>query len=799
MAKKGMFDFFKSQADEDNKHNANDGYKVSLQRPFGSPEQTTVSAPALNTPDGQQPKENQPHQDSYGVTGQQVFAGFDGEEPNPFLSNRQGYIAFDNMERMDAQVYSTVQRQRDKIKEADFFLEPVDDKDDEQAKHAEIASDCFFNKQEKIWLDNLNDILTYFRGHAVFEPVWKIIDYPKVGKLWTVRKLGLKSARTLWQFFIVNDKIWSIRQISYGDDQRYVDIPGDELLIFIYNREGNNFWGRSPLRPMYGPVDRKEQYLRTTLQGIKVNAKGITTVEVPLKAINSNEYSAMTTALSNFWKGFTNWITHPVGWKLDHKPMDFKAQEVEAMLKFENMEISQAGGNDQSQLGQSTRGAQGLHQGKQDEANISVKVQAAYICAMLQKLIDAFYLYNWGKDAVPAKLTFTGIDNKANFEEAQKDQVIAQILPELVNDPIYKAYIHKKYEIPGGDEIEEAGDEKTPAKVDKDGNPIPQEPAPQQPAGKKSAAPQPANNKAQQLNEGHSCGCGHDAPVRLSAAAAKERRALTPYEEKLQLTEMASHINDFTDKYTNEIRNSFKNYILPRYSKELKQALEDAKTEAQKYNAVINTALEKKEKVKSIIKTLLLEQVSRGYIAAKKEVKTKKLAGDFDDLPTGAYGWCVANSDILTDTLFNDVHKKLKLSAVKDIDNGKTAAQIVFNALEDAEYFLSKDTNIGAQYISVKALNDGRFNAFHEAKDEIQGFQFSAILETACPLCAELDGKTFKIDDPDSTEYEPPLHPNCNCILVPILMDEEAPKKWDGLDESVSDKNEKFKKLSEVK
>jgi hypothetical protein len=29
-------------------------------------------------------------------------------------------------------------------------------------------------------------------------------------------------------------------------------------------------------------------------------------------------------------------------------------------------------------------------------------------------------------------------------------------------------------------------------------------------------------------------------------------------------------------------------------------------------------------------------------------------------------------------------------------------------------------------------------------------------------------------------------------------MDEDAPEKWDGLDESVSDKNEKYKKLSEV-
>ena len=41
--------------------------------------------------------------------------------------------------------------------------------------------------------------------------------------------------------------------------------------------------------------------------------------------------------------------------------------------------------------------------------------------------------------------------------------------------------------------------------------------------------------------------------------------------------------------------------------------------------------------------------------------------------------------------------------------------------------------------------------------------------------------------------------PELQTVIFALAFIYEFPEKWDGLDESVSDKNEKFKKLSEVK
>lgn len=838
----GIFDVFNIKPKE---NDIADGKQISLQPKFGNMPISTVSLPTLNTADGGQPQE-EIHTQSYGTTGTQFFGGFESEEYLNELKGRNAPIRFDEMVRMDATVYSSIQRAKDKVKSAKYYIEPENEDNEEESVHAKIASKCFFELQEKLWLDNLNDVLTYFdKGHSVFEPVWEEYDYPQEGKIWKVRKLGWKSQKTLWQWYMLNDGIWCIRQISYGDDSRYVDIPGENVLVFTYNREGNLFQGRSPLRAMYGAVKRKNEYLVTALQGVKSNAKGVIIVDVPDKKTGSAEYNNLIAALTNFWKGFTSWITKPFGWNLTHVPMNFQAEKIAQLLSYEDMQISLAGGSDQSQLGQTTRGAQGLHSGKQAESDITIKVQAEYICAVFQKLVNDFYIYNWGKDAKPGKLCFTGIDNKPNLEEAQKDAVLATIMPELNQDPIYKAYMRKKYDIPGGDEIEEVGDLNGDGKIDdkdvelanrnksvdsNDDN-TPPDNGGSKPNGEiskevkehgalikqiiadtKVGKEKNVDAYAAEIVKAHTklkegCACGnHNHPQRLSEF--KLKREPNKYESKVMLSELSGHITSFTAKYNTEIQNSFINFILPKYKKDLTNALTSAITDAQKYNAVIDTTLEKSGKVKSLIKSMLTEQTSKGYVQAKAEVKNNtKLAEPIkkvSDLPAGAYGWIAANAEILTDTLFDDVKKKLVLTAINGIDNSKTVEQIVFDAIEEAEDYIDKDKNIGAQYIGVKALNEGRFSAFQEAKDEIQGFQFSAILETACPLCEELDGKTFKIDDPDSVEYTPPLHPNCNCILIPILNDEEEPETWNGLDAAAekefdSDEIEKYKKLKENK
>lgn len=54
-------------------------------------------------------------------------------------------------------------------------------------------------------------------------------------------------------------------------------------------------------------------------------------------------------------------------------------------------------------------------------------------------------------------------------------------------------------------------------------------------------------------------------------------------------------------------------------------------------------------------------------------------------------------------------------------------------------------------------------------------------LKDVCPLCKEMDGKTFKLKDMEIGENAPPMHPNCHCALAPY-SDKGVYYEWlDGL------------------
>lgn len=54
-------------------------------------------------------------------------------------------------------------------------------------------------------------------------------------------------------------------------------------------------------------------------------------------------------------------------------------------------------------------------------------------------------------------------------------------------------------------------------------------------------------------------------------------------------------------------------------------------------------------------------------------------------------------------------------------------------------------------------------------------------LKDVCPLCKEMDGKTFKLKDMEIGENAPPIHPNCHCALAPY-SDRKVYEQWlDGL------------------
>ena len=50
-------------------------------------------------------------------------------------------------------------------------------------------------------------------------------------------------------------------------------------------------------------------------------------------------------------------------------------------------------------------------------------------------------------------------------------------------------------------------------------------------------------------------------------------------------------------------------------------------------------------------------------------------------------------------------------------------------------------------------------------------------LKDVCPLCKEMDGKTFKLKDMEIGKNAPPIHPNCHCATAPY-SDRKVYEQW---------------------
>lgn len=77
-------------------------------------------------------------------------------------------------------------------------------------------------------------------------------------------------------------------------------------------------------------------------------------------------------------------------------------------------------------------------------------------------------------------------------------------------------------------------------------------------------------------------------------------------------------------------------------------------------------------------------------------------------------------------------------------------------------------------------------------ENDVEEFEFIAN-STACPICAALDGKHFKVKDLVIAKNAPPMHPNCMCSTVPwedwaerdakqnFIANGGSAKEWDKL------------------
>ena len=584
-----------------------------------------IFLPALLTTDGQSPRYDGPPLQGYGVEGTQKFGGFYAEEYLPILQGRNGVQIFDEMFRSDSQVYSATLRTFNKLKGAKFYIKPPD-KSEAAKKRAEKLTYCMFKSPVKVWHDNLNDILSFLiYAFSVLEPTFRQENHRKFGNLWCVNSYGWRSQKTIWQWYTYKDKIHAIRQISWGDDFNYANIPGQayitlerpdgkkeevswsEIIVFTHLRFGNNLEGISPLRPMYRPFLIKNTLHKVNAVGIENNARGVRVFGVDPEFLGTDKDKELDKINTNAVVSNVPMIKIAKDkMTFDYYKTDYQAAPISESLRMMDADIAKTTQTEQSEMGMTQAGGnRSLGESKESSHDESIKNYAEYICQKLNPLIKFLEICNDGEQDDYCELAVEGIDAKPNLEDAQKLKTLADAGFIDPQDPEMRAYVNEHFDLPIlGSEIGQGDDnEGEPGQGDK---------------GDKrqqilKGAKQEGGEHAQDLQDAlDAARAGKKVNVddllqKIAATHIKKnpneykggklseftpRRVLTEYEKKVNFAEINRDFNNLDAKYTAEIRNSIKNFLIPNYKKGLLTALIPEVVKAPGENEEVHRAVQ---------------------------------------------------------------------------------------------------------------------------------------------------------------------------------------------------------------
>ena len=262
-----------------------------------------------------------------------------------------------------------------------------------------------------------------------------------------------------------------------------------------------------------------------------------------------------------------------------------------------------------------------------------------------------------------------------------------------------------------------------------------------------------------------------------------KRRKFTTYEEKVDFKEILNTgedlVSDTLDsilQITNESIAELKSDVLKikvvkdieklhiKYTGDLKRIFEDMFNRAYKKGGKqVNSEIQSVKKFASLdIRKLPPKQALAWFKA-----QAFKMAGDLSD-------WELSNAkDILyaglkagksVDDMVFDLDTFFKSITYSGETNPETGSAFTPSRLETIIR-----TNSGA------AMNMGRLNQMLDPNLDgfVEAVQYSAILDDrTTEICEKLDGLVMKTNDPELSKANPPMHYNCRSMLIPITAEE---------------------------
>ena len=376
-------------------------------------------------------------------------ASFDGKsETNAALRGNIGVLKYDKMRRQDPTIKSILSVITSPLKGAQWTIRSQAKEDDEKSR--EIANLCyayFWERADVLFNEFLSSALTMLPfGFALFEKVWTTVEIN--GKLLQVLDLQFRPQVTIADIDVQN------RVVSQKTPNGLVDISFDDLMFIVYDKEGNDYWGNSILRPCYHAYEmKKEQYEYWSIAGAR-QATGFLWAKIPSNVSkDSDEYNDLVKGGRDIADNRSQILITPESYSIDYKTPSVNADFYKTTIQNLDIDIRNAALANFIGLGSVGTGSYSVGEVQyklfmQAESAIANQIEQIFTSEVLRPIT----LVNFGEQEFYPELVCQDLDRDS---VTQKLQIAQQFMALGIIKPTEKDEADLRYKLGLGEKLDE--------------------------------------------------------------------------------------------------------------------------------------------------------------------------------------------------------------------------------------------------------------------------------------------------------------------------------------------------------
>jgi hypothetical protein len=376
-----------------------------------------------------------------GAPGNHFFRGFlVTDEYVPELTGQKGLETFERMRRSDGMITGSLRSMKQPILRAKYGIQPAS-QDESDATIANFVRWNLFEGMTTSFIDHIRESLTHLDfGYAICEKVWEVREDLRVmaevsamgedadtralarrevlfdKPMFVLRKLAPRLQRTIQKWNLADDGgLQSIEQAVYkGSGFKQVEIPVDKLLVFVNEKEGANWTGKSVLRPAYKHWFIKDQLYRIDAIAAERHGVGIPVMELPEGKSDTENMDRAEDILMGVRAHERGYVVVPFGYVFKVTGMgEGRAMNLLPIIQHHDRMIAVSVLAPQLALGENSQGSFAMHQGQDSFFMLTMRAIADHILDVHNRyLIPQLVNFNFSGVTRYPKLTIGAIETR---------------------------------------------------------------------------------------------------------------------------------------------------------------------------------------------------------------------------------------------------------------------------------------------------------------------------------------------------------------------------------------------------